>query len=136
MEVKYKVGEKVKLTIYDRDSLNVRYEKIVEGKVSQITDKLITIDNGIFKETYQLSQLVKENKIQPSEPYELDEENYAEDIVEDCIEALENGKCGYLFNSDQLKDLYKKIDYEVAVEEGATLVRVGTGIFGARNYNI
>lgn len=25
-------------------------------------------------------------------------------------------------------------DYEVAVEEGATLIRVGTGIFGARNY--
>jgi len=27
-------------------------------------------------------------------------------------------------------------DYAVAVEEGATLVRVGTGIFGERNYNI
>ena len=27
-------------------------------------------------------------------------------------------------------------DYEVAVEEGATLVRVGTGIFGGRIYNI
>lgn len=27
-------------------------------------------------------------------------------------------------------------DYEVAIEEGATLVRVGTGIFGNRNYNI
>lgn len=27
-------------------------------------------------------------------------------------------------------------DYQVAVEEGATLVRVGTGIFGARNYAI
>ena len=26
-------------------------------------------------------------------------------------------------------------DYEVAVSEGANLVRVGTGIFGARNYN-
>ncbi len=26
-------------------------------------------------------------------------------------------------------------DYIVAVEEGATIVRVGTGIFGARNYN-
>ena len=25
-------------------------------------------------------------------------------------------------------------DYTVAVEEGATMVRVGTGIFGARNY--
>lgn len=27
-------------------------------------------------------------------------------------------------------------DYEVAIEEGATFVRVGTGIFGARQYNI
>ena len=27
-------------------------------------------------------------------------------------------------------------DYQVAVEEGATLVRVGTGIFAERNYNI
>ena len=27
-------------------------------------------------------------------------------------------------------------DYQVAVEEGATLVRVGPGIFGERNYNI
>ena len=26
-------------------------------------------------------------------------------------------------------------DYQVAIEEGATLVRVGTGIFGERNYN-
>lgn len=27
-------------------------------------------------------------------------------------------------------------DFEVAIEEGATMVRVGTGIFGKRNYNI
>lgn len=27
-------------------------------------------------------------------------------------------------------------DYEVAIEEGATMVRIGTGIFGARNYAI
>ncbi len=26
-------------------------------------------------------------------------------------------------------------DYEVAIEEGSTMVRVGTGIFGERNYN-
>ena len=25
-------------------------------------------------------------------------------------------------------------DYEIAIEEGATLIRVGTGIFGERNY--
>ncbi len=27
-------------------------------------------------------------------------------------------------------------DYEVAIEEGATMVRIGTGIFGARNYAV
>jgi pyridoxal phosphate enzyme (YggS family) len=27
-------------------------------------------------------------------------------------------------------------DYEIAIEEGATMVRVGTGIFGERNYSI
>ena len=27
-------------------------------------------------------------------------------------------------------------DYEIAIEEGATIVRVGTGIFGERNYNM
>lgn len=27
-------------------------------------------------------------------------------------------------------------DYETAIEEGATLIRVGTGIFGARQYQI
>lgn len=27
-------------------------------------------------------------------------------------------------------------DYEIAIEEGATYIRVGTGIFGTRNYNI
>ncbi|HBF5812539.1 TPA: alanine racemase, partial [Clostridioides difficile] len=26
-------------------------------------------------------------------------------------------------------------DYEIAIEEGATIVRVGTSIFGERNYN-
>ena len=25
-------------------------------------------------------------------------------------------------------------DYEVAIEEGATIVRIGTGVFGARYY--
>lgn len=25
-------------------------------------------------------------------------------------------------------------DYEIAIEEGATMIRVGSGLFGARNY--
>ena len=34
----------------------------------------------------------------------------------------------------QLLSMGMSADYEVAVEEGSNLVRVGTGIFGARNY--
>lgn len=45
----------------------------------------------------------------------------AKNIDNVCMEHLSMGMTG---------------DYEVAIEEGATLVRVGTGIFGERNYNI
>ena len=27
-------------------------------------------------------------------------------------------------------------DYKVAIEEGSNMVRIGTGIFGARNYDL
>ena len=40
---------------------------------------------------------------------------------------------GYSF--DQLS-MGMSGDYEIAVEEGATMVRVGSKIFGARNYNV
>lgn len=59
---------------------------------------------------------------------------------------------GYFRQLKELFDSYKDIkdenmdfehlsmgmsgDYAVAIEEGATMIRVGTAIFGARNYNI
>lgn len=42
------------------------------------------------------------------------------ELPEECRETLSMGMSG---------------DFEVAVEEGATLVRIGTALFGARNYN-
>ena len=44
-----------------------------------------------------------------------------ENIDNVCMDILSMGMTG---------------DYMVAIEEGATMVRVGTGIFGERNYNI
>lgn len=124
MEVKYKIGEKVKLILYETDSLNIKYEKIVEGTVVQVTDKIITIDNGIFKETYQLNQLIKENEIQPNDPYDLDEEIYIEDIIEDCITTLNRGKYGYLFNLNQVNTLREKIGNEIEVENKNGVFRI------------
>lgn len=124
MKVKYKIGEKVKLTLYETDSLNIKHEEIIEGTVVQVTDKIITIDNGIFKETYQLNQLIKENEIQPNDLYDLDEETYIEDIIEDCITMLNRGKYGYLFDLEQVNTLKEKIDNEIEVENKNGIFRI------------
>ena len=49
------------------------------------------------------------------------------------------------FNFDFLKNKYESIsilsmgmssDYQMAIEEGSTMVRIGSSIFGHRNYSI
>ena len=44
----------------------------------------------------------------------------------------------YFANQPQFKEISMGMsdDYPIAIEEGATLVRVGSKIFGARNYNV
>ena len=44
----------------------------------------------------------------------------------------------YFTGQSQFKEISMGMsdDYPIAVEEGATLVRVGSKIFGARNYNV
>ena len=52
-------------------------------------------------------------------------------------EIFESLKEAYFVNQPQFKEISMGMsdDYPIAVEEGATLVRVGSKIFGARNYN-
>lgn len=54
--------------------------------------------------------------------------------LKDIFDAL---KTEYFANQPQFKEISMGMseDYPIAVEEGATLVRVGSKIFGARNYN-
>ena len=44
----------------------------------------------------------------------------------------------YFVDNDEFKEISMGMsdDYPIAVEEGATMVRVGSKIFGARNYNV
>jgi len=53
-------------------------------------------------------------------------------------EIFESLKSDYFANQPQFKEISMGMseDYPIAVEEGATLVRVGSKIFGARNYNV
>ena len=41
-----------------------------------------------------------------------------------------------LFDGDIILSMGMSGDYEAAIQEGATMVRVGTNLFGARNYSI
>ena len=53
-------------------------------------------------------------------------------------EIFETLKTDYFDGQPQFKEISMGMsdDYPIAVEEGATLVRVGSKIFGARNYNV
>ena len=51
---------------------------------------------------------------------------------------FETLKENYFKDKDSFKEISMGMsdDYPIAIEEGATMVRVGSKIFGARNYNI
>ena len=51
---------------------------------------------------------------------------------------IDNGLTDIYFdpNSFDILSMGMTGDFEVAVEEGATMVRIGTGIFGERDYTI
>lgn len=61
----------------------------------------------------------EENRVYFQELRKLNIDIKSKNIDNVCMDILSMGMTG---------------DYEVAVEEGATMVRVGTGIFGERNY--
>jgi len=63
----------------------------------------------------------EENRIYFANLRELAVDIKAENIDNVCMDILSMGMTG---------------DYEVAVEEGASYVRVGTGIFGERDYSV
>lgn len=62
----------------------------------------------------------EENRVHFQKMYQLSVDINAKNIDNICMSVLSMGMTS---------------DYEVAVEEGATLIRVGTAIFGARDYS-
>ena len=53
-------------------------------------------------------------------------------------EIFDTLKAEYFANQPQFREISMGMsdDYPIAIEEGATMVRVGSKIFGARNYNV
>jgi len=57
-------------------------------------------------------------------------------ILRNCFIKLREMKEKLNYNGFNLKELSMGMtnDYEIAIEEGATIVRIGTALFGKRNY--
>ena len=77
------------------------------------------------------SESLKLNGLMTMAPYTDDEK-----IVRACFIGLRNVKDKLNDNGFELQDLSMGMtnDFEIAIEEGSTILRIGSAIFGERNY--
>lgn len=147
-KVKYVVGQVA--LIHSVDSLRLAYEIQKESlKKNIITDILLEVNvakeaskHGIYEEdvqeiVYEISKLshVRLKGFMTVAPFtEYPEENrlifrrlynLSVDIQKQNIDNI----------STSILSMGMSNDYEIAIEEGATHVRIGTALFGARDYN-
>ena len=148
-KVKYLVG-KVEL-IHSVDSLRLANQIETEfAKKNEIANILIEVNManeeskfGITSETTE--QLVRElsklehvriNGLMTIAPYTDNPETnreYFRNMKKLLVDITEKNIDNVSMN---VLSMGMTGDYQVAIEEGATMSRVGTGIFGERNYNI
>lgn len=107
----FKLGENVQLITYSYDDQGNEYPREVKGKVCQITNYFIVLDNGNYKESFKYCDF---QKCTPgtveNEPYDLSLESYSEDIISNCIRDITSGKEGIVFNNEQLDKVFSKVN--------------------------
>lgn len=107
----FKLGESVQLNTYSYDDQGNEYTREVKGKVCQITNYFIVLDNGNYKESFKYCDF---QKCTPgtveNEPYDLSLESYSEDIISNCIRDITSGKEGIVFNNEQLDKVFSKVN--------------------------
>ena len=94
------------------------------SEVIKIVEEIATLPHLRIKGLMTIAPFVddgEENRKYFNELKQLSVDIKAKNIDNVCMEMLSMGMSG---------------DFETAIEEGATLVRVGTSIFGVRNYAI
>ena len=107
----FKLGENVQLITYSYDDQGNEYSREVKGKICQITNYFIVLDNGNYKESFKYCDF---QKCTPgtveNEPYDLSLESYSEDITSNCIRDITSGKEGIVFNKEQLDKVFSKVN--------------------------
>lgn len=107
----FKLEENVQLITYSYDDQGNEYSREVKGKICQITNYFIVLDNGNYKESFKYCDF---QKCTPgtveNEPYDLSLESYSEDIISNCIRDITSGKEGIVFNNEQLDKVFSKVN--------------------------
>ena len=120
----FKLNENVELTIYNYDDNGTEYTKIVSGKICQLTENLIVIDRGKYKECFRYSELYPQKyKEVKGEPYDLSINTYKEDIIVQCLYELKKKGKGFVFTKKQLDKVLNR------VSNGRYTTRKGKGIY-------
>ncbi len=102
----FEVGKETEIKIFWYDEDGNRFSKIIKGKVKQITNDFIVINNGIYNESFKYSELIEDNEVQPYvDTYDLSIESYEKDIIEKCIDNIKNDIMGYVFNNQQAREI-------------------------------
>lgn len=148
-KVKYIVG-KTKL-IHSVDSIRLANEISLECVKKNVTSDIL-IEVNVAQEESKFGTTVNETKELIREIAKLPNifikglmtiAPYVDDPEENRVIFKTLKKLSVDIDSENIDNISMCVlsmgmtnDYEVAIEEGATMVRVGTGIFGERNYNI
>lgn len=125
---KYKRAEKINKTINCLIQVNISEEESKQG---------ISKDEAIdfIKTISEKYKNIKVKGLMTMAPYTEDES-----IIRDTFKGLKD--LSEEISRENIENVYMdelsmgmSNDFKIAVEEGSTLVRVGTSIFGERNYN-
>ena len=115
----------------------LKMDILLEVNIAEETSKHGFLADEVLPAVLKISQMphLKIRGLMTVAPYtEIAEENriYFRKMKELLVDI--NSKNIDNISMDSLS-MGMSSDYEVAIEEGATMVRVGTGIFGERNYS-
>lgn len=115
---------------------NIRVKILLEVNVAQEETKFGFTSSNLTEEYIKIKDLegIEICGLMTSAPYVENPEDNRQYFVE-LRSLMVDLKDKGLYNKDKYwLSMGMTGDYETAVEEGADFVRVGTGIFGARNY--
>ena len=148
-KVKYLIGKTALIHSVDSYKLACEIEKqaakadcivdiLIEVNIAEEESKFGLSENEVIHLVKQVSELphVRIKGLMTVAPYVVDsEENrpFFRKIKQLSVD-IDNQNIDNV--SVNILSMGMSGDYMVAIEEGATMVRVGTGIFGERNYNI